>query len=216
MALQDQLTEAVAHGAHGDEARGAMLADYWSSRIDETSSSDVLGILNMGPAAAIGLIGYFRWAPKQGVHRPGKRCATQRTVRRLHIRPYIVRAFSQLRPSDCALLAKRRVVKVVLDETMKDVQQITLAGSSVTPEKAKQSAQIVAKTIATFKAPSLEEHALGEIQPGGPRMIDIVRRVRTMLVTIGDLPDFEQEHIFATHMVAAAVTEALATAPTCP
>jgi len=37
-----------------------------------------------------------------------------------------------------------------------------------------------------------------------------VRTVRGMLVTVGDLPDFEQEHIFATHVVAAAVTEGLA------
>ena len=35
------------------------LANYWARRIDETAS-DVLGILNMGPAAGIGVIGYFR------------------------------------------------------------------------------------------------------------------------------------------------------------
>src|SRR5262249_28330743 len=35
------------------------LATYWAQRIDETAS-DVLGVLNMGPAAAIGLIGFFR------------------------------------------------------------------------------------------------------------------------------------------------------------
>ena len=35
------------------------LPDYWSSRIDETAS-DCLGILNMGPMAGIGIIGYFR------------------------------------------------------------------------------------------------------------------------------------------------------------
>jgi hypothetical protein len=38
---------------------GFGLAEYWSSRIDETAS-DVMGILNMGPAAAIGLICFFR------------------------------------------------------------------------------------------------------------------------------------------------------------
>ncbi len=37
----------------------ADLATYWSSRIDETAS-DVLGVLNLGPAAAVGLIAYFR------------------------------------------------------------------------------------------------------------------------------------------------------------
>ena len=35
------------------------IARYWADRIDETAS-DVMGIMNMGPAAAIGLVGYFR------------------------------------------------------------------------------------------------------------------------------------------------------------
>ena len=38
---------------------GFGLAEYWSTRIDETAS-DVMGILNMGPAAAIGIVAYFR------------------------------------------------------------------------------------------------------------------------------------------------------------
>ncbi|MEZ6091830.1 MAG: hypothetical protein R3C05_28260 [Pirellulaceae bacterium] len=38
---------------------GNVLPAYWASRIDETAS-DVLGILNTGPTAGIGLIGYFR------------------------------------------------------------------------------------------------------------------------------------------------------------
>jgi hypothetical protein len=49
---------------------GTRMANYWSSRIDETAS-DVLGVLNLGPAAGIGLIAYFRginaalgWGPK--------------------------------------------------------------------------------------------------------------------------------------------------------
>lgn len=35
------------------------LVEYWSSRVDETVS-DVLGLLSLGPAAGIGLVGYFR------------------------------------------------------------------------------------------------------------------------------------------------------------
>jgi len=203
--LQDQLTEAV-RAALMQAGAGAMLADYWSSRIDETAS-DVLGILNMGPAAAIGLIGYFRGLNKAFTGR-----ATLRNNGPSGD-PHpadIVRGFLAAETVGLLPFAQSAAwSRVVTDETMKDVQQITLAGSNVTTEKAKQSAQIVAKTIATFKAPSLEEHALGEIQTWQDKDEAIVRRVRTMLVTVGDLPDFEQEHIFATHVVAAAVTEAL-------
>lgn len=38
---------------------GSALAGYWADRLDE-AAADVLGILNMGPAAGVGLIGYFR------------------------------------------------------------------------------------------------------------------------------------------------------------
>ncbi|MGA8891229.1 MAG: hypothetical protein WB493_06655, partial [Anaeromyxobacteraceae bacterium] len=37
----------------------AGVAAYWSDRVDE-AASDVMGVLNMGPAAAVGLVGYFR------------------------------------------------------------------------------------------------------------------------------------------------------------
>ena len=35
------------------------VAAYWSERVDE-AAADVLGVLNMGPAAAVGMLGYFR------------------------------------------------------------------------------------------------------------------------------------------------------------
>ena len=50
---------------------GHILPRYWASRIDETAS-DVLGILNMGPAAGIGLIGYFRGLNAAGPRREPK------------------------------------------------------------------------------------------------------------------------------------------------
>lgn len=53
-----ELSEKV-HTALASQNIGHGLPDYWASRIDETAS-DVLGVLNLGPAAAIGLIGYFR------------------------------------------------------------------------------------------------------------------------------------------------------------
>ena len=57
--LEDQLSGAVRTALVKEFPNGSVLPDYWANRMDETAS-DVLGILNMGPAAAIGVIGYFR------------------------------------------------------------------------------------------------------------------------------------------------------------
>ena len=56
--LRDELARAVREQLLAERMAPA-LADYWADRIDETAS-DVLGVLNMGPAAALGLVGYFR------------------------------------------------------------------------------------------------------------------------------------------------------------
>ena len=52
--LQDKIAAAVAAAKLANH-----LAEYWADRIDETAS-DVLGILNLGPAAAVGVLAYFR------------------------------------------------------------------------------------------------------------------------------------------------------------
>ena len=52
--LSDKVAAAVAAAKLGNK-----LAEYWADRIDETAS-DVLGILNLGPAAAVGVLAYFR------------------------------------------------------------------------------------------------------------------------------------------------------------
>ena len=56
--LQQELAAAVFNGVNTAKL-GDHLARYWRDRIDETAS-DVMGILNMGPAAGIGLISFFR------------------------------------------------------------------------------------------------------------------------------------------------------------
>ncbi|MBA3815133.1 MAG: hypothetical protein H0X29_01155 [Parachlamydiaceae bacterium] len=56
--LLEELTKKV-HDALLSKFHSKALATYWSNCMDETTS-DVMGNLNMGPAAGIGLIGYFR------------------------------------------------------------------------------------------------------------------------------------------------------------
>ena len=58
--LRDELARGVRDGLLAGKTAPAV-ADYWADRMDETAA-DVLGVLNMGPAAAVGLVGYFRAA----------------------------------------------------------------------------------------------------------------------------------------------------------
>jgi hypothetical protein len=203
--LQNELTQAVRAGvAKVSES----LAEYWSSRIDETAS-DVLGILNMGPAAAIGLIGYFR-----GLNKAFDGTAVLRNDGPSDD-PHpadIVRGF--LAAETVALLPFGQSAawsKVIAAETDKDVRTIVLAEQAVSPEHARESARLVADAIANTKVRALEGHSLGDIQTWRDRDEQKIRIVRHALITADGLPEQSGEaEIFATHVVAGAVMEALA------
>jgi len=128
--LLDEVSGAVRTALSADNAT-KQLADYWASRIDETAS-DVLGILNMGPAPAIGLIGFFR-----GLNAAFTGNATLRNTGPSND-PHpadIVRGFlaaatvRQLEFSDASAWGD-----VIEAETQKDVNTIRLAGKNVSTE----------------------------------------------------------------------------------
>jgi len=202
--LQDELAEAVRKALAG---LGGNLSEYWSSRIDETSA-DVMGILNMGPAAGIGLVGYFRGLNKASTGQAKLRNNGPSGD------PHpadIVRGF--LAAETVALLSFSQAAawsKLISNETSKDVSTISLAGRVISVDKARESARLVANAIANSKARSLEEHSLSEIQTWQDKDESIVTAVRAALVTTGDIPDLGQDRVFAAHIVAAAVVEALA------
>jgi hypothetical protein len=201
--LLDELATALQDGLAPLDAG---LADYWSSRIDETSS-DVMGILNMGPAAGIGLIGFFR----------GLNAAFGGSARLRNVGPGgdphpadIVRGY--LAAETVALLkftGKSKWAKAIADETDKDVTQIVLDGKSIDATKARESARIVAATLVGFKARALEQHALGEIQNWRDSDERKVLRLRRALHTAVALPASQLDGLYAAHAVAAAVIEAL-------
>ena len=182
------------------------LAGYWADRIDETAS-DVLGILNMGPAAAIGLVGYFR-----GLNAAFTGSATLRNAGP-DSDPHpadILRGFlaaatvRQLEFSDASDWAD-----TIAAETMKDVTSIELAGVTVDTKVAKRSAEIVSQAIATHPMASLEDHAFIQIQNWRDHDEDIVAQLRGVLTTPNPLPSELASGVFAAHLVAAATTSAL-------
>jgi hypothetical protein len=167
-----------------------------------------MGVLNMGPAAAIGLIGFFR-----GLNKAFTGTATLRNngpVNDPHPAD-IVRGY--LAAETVALLdfsQRDAWARIIAAETDKDARSIVLAGQRLSVEEARESARRVAAAIANTRARSLENHSLSEIQTWRDRDENIVAVVRQSLTTTGDLPAEGTARIFATHVVAAAVTEALA------
>ena len=187
---------------------GHGLDQYWSARIDETAS-DVMGILNVGPAAGIGLIAYFR----------GLSAAFGGEARLRSEGPEddphpadILRGY--LAAETVALLEftdHNEWSRIISDETDKDLATIVLAGEQVPKDLARQSAGIVAQTLVCYRAKALENHALGEIQNWRDSDERKVNLLRTALRTGGELPDSPAPSpVYAAHAVAAAVTEALA------
>ncbi|MFA6371184.1 MAG: hypothetical protein WCW68_01020 [Methanothrix sp.] len=185
----------------------SLLPDYWASRIDETAS-DVLGILNMGPAAGIALIGYFRALNAAGGREPQLR----------NIGPSndphpadILRGY--LAASTVSLLnfsKANRWATAIEAETDKDLARIQLGENSViTPEEAKDSALIAANCLVQTKMECLGNHALGEIQNWHDDDENIVRQVRSILKATEPLPEIYSKDVYAAHVVAAAIVESL-------
>ncbi|ARJ25315.1 hypothetical protein [Bacillus mycoides] len=185
---------------------GHGLSEYWASRIDETAS-DILGVLNLGPAAAIGLVGYFR----------GLNAAfTGEEILRNHgsgddphpadiLRGYLGAYAVGLLEFDQA----KEWEKVIESEVDKDLSEIQLDGVIVNIKKAKESAKLVASTIMKKKLISLENHSLNQIQNWRNKDEVIVAHIRPLLTTLGSMSEEYKSGIYAAHVVAAAVTEAL-------
>src|SRR5450631_744263 len=192
---------------------GIRIADYWSQRMDETAS-DVLGVLNLGPAAAIGVIAYFRgidaalgYGPKLSSDGPADDPHPADVVR-----GYLAAEVVRLLLFSSAGLWADAIVK----ETDKDAKSITLAGTKVTTLQAKKSAAVVAQTIAAAKLDSLDGHAFSEIQNW--RNVDelLVAKLMPSLSTTATLPATYAGGTYAAHVVSAAVMAALEKAAPIP
>ncbi len=197
--MKQELADTVRRGLTAAGLKS--LAGYWADRIDETAS-DVLGILNMGPAAGIGLIAFFRGF--------GGALRSNGPTNDPHPAD-IVRGF--LAASTARLLEfddHTKWADVIRQETLKDLQPITLGGKKVTAAQAEKSAGVVARSIATTRLRSLENTALLQIQNWRNSDEAISDRLRTILTSRAAIPSNLGADAFAAHGVAAAVMAALA------
>ena len=210
--LLSEVSEAV-RKALTDNKATADLADYWADRIDETAS-DVFGILNMGPAAGIGLIGFFRGLNAAFTGEAKLRCVGPNSD------PHpadIVRGFlavGTVRSLDFS--GAKDWADVIEKETEADLAPIRLGGAPVDPSVAAKSAEIVARVIVTHPMASLEMHALGQIQNWRDGDEHIVHELSNSLTTANPVPTDLPNKIYAAHMVAAATMAALASGANIP
>ncbi|MFD2372046.1 hypothetical protein ACFSO0_19135 [Brevibacillus sp. GCM10020057] len=195
------------HNALADDLQDRALADYWSLRIDETAS-DVLGILNTGPAAGIGLIGYFRGLNKAYTGKAKLRNAGPANDPHPAdiLRGYLAAETVRLLHFDNAILW----ADALLEETDKDLEKITIGRDVLDAEKAKKSAAIVAHTIAQTRLSSLESHSLAQIQNWHNHDEKVVQEIRSHLSSSAPVSECIVSGMYAAHVVAAAVTSSIA------
>jgi hypothetical protein len=175
--LRDELARAVKERLL-EERMGPVVADYWSERIDE-SAADVLGVLNMGPAAAVGLVGYFRalngaWNGTPSLRNAGRpEDPHPADIARAYLAAETVRLLS----FDGASRWADRLVA----EADRDLGRIQLGDAAVTAKVARASAAVVARTIVRTRLGALEGRAFGEIQDWRNRDEEIVAGLRRQL-----------------------------------
>jgi hypothetical protein len=206
--LSDKVAAAVAAAKLGNH-----LAEYWADRIDETAS-DVLGILNLGPAAAVGVLAYFRginaslgWGPV---------LSSEGDADDVHPAD-IVRGWMG---AEVVRLLKFKQAGAWADALMKEVDRdaakVVLAGATVTTANAKKSAAVVAQMIAAGKLNTLDGHAFSDIQNWADKDETLVAKLTDPLTMAVDLPARYAGGTYAAHVVAAAVMSALRTPQAIP
>lgn len=192
----------------GLEARKNPLASYWADRVDETAS-DVLGILNMGPAAGAGLIAYFRGLRLATTGRDS--LATDGQWRSAHpidaLRAYLAAHTVSL----LSFKGSKKWADALwkLADNSRGSNQITIGGQAISDKVAIESARIVADVLVTEKVEPLENHALGDIQDWRDHDESIVDHLSQRMVTAAPLSEPELQGTYAAHVVAAAVLSTL-------
>ena len=183
------------------------LASYWSDRVDE-SASDLMGIMNMGPAAGAVVIPFFR--ALLGAFGSPQKLRSDGPADDEHPAD-ILRVM--LGASGVSLLSfsdHQDWSNAILSEGLKDMTTIIL-NNHVTVDKvsAQRSADIVAEVITQTQFTKLNGHSLQEIQDWANDDELIVKGLRGALQRNTEPGPDIMDGAYAAHVVAAAVYEAL-------
>ncbi|BDU77101.1 hypothetical protein [Mesoterricola sediminis] len=152
--FQARTAEALAPLGHG-------LADYWAARMDETAS-DVLGILNMGPLAGLGLLVLLRALNLNAGAGPvlGSEGPADDPHPADRLRGYLAAETVALLP----FRGRTAWSRYLAAEAGRDGGDLVLAGARIPLAVARRSARGMAHLLVHHRARALEGHALGAIQ----------------------------------------------------
>ena len=193
---------------------------HWTRLIDELAA-DVLGVLNMGPAAAVSSLIYLRSLRQAYGNEPRLGGASDLLDRhpadilRLVAMAEVVR----LAPGPSALLedsagkgqngpSPHQLAFALELEAAKDLDELLVDGHVVKDRKrAWLAARRAARTIATAPLPALDYVSLLSVQGWRARDDRIVRMIRPWLTTVQGADERILGGVYAAHVVAAAVSE---------
>jgi hypothetical protein len=199
--LEEELAEKIdAALPNGD------LAQYWINRLEETAS-DVMGILNMGPAAALGFIAYSRGrnlATTQADLLPSTDSFTHPPAT---MRGYLASETVRLLSFSGHDTWAREIEKLVDRDVPRTFK---LGNTAVDPPAAKQLANILAGIIAASQLDALEQHSLIEIQNWDDEDQRIANEVRRSIKSGTPPNEIDMDGIYAAHTIAAAISLAAA------
>jgi hypothetical protein len=207
--LRDELSRAVKRKVLAKEIDPAVAA-YWAERVDE-AAADVLGVLNMGPAAAVGMLGYFRalngaWRGVPELRSAGREEDPHPAdIARAYLAAETVRLLS--------FEGADRWADRLTAEADRDLGTVRLGDVTVSSGVARASAAAVAQAIVRTRVRSLEGHSLGEIQDwtdGDEAIVATLRGEMSGPGSGGPAPGKYVKGAYAAHAVAAAVYEAAA------
>ena len=214
--LRAELARAVKKEVLSEKIDPAVAA-YWSERVDE-AAADVLGVLNMGPSAAVGMVGYFRalngaWRGVAELRSAGREDDPHPAdIARAYLAAETVRLLS--------FSGAERWADRLIAEADRDLGHVRLGDVAVSAGVARASAAAVAHAIVRTRVPALEGRSLGEIQDWRDRDEAIVATLRREMKDDavkgrvagegGAAPGKYVKGAYAAHAVAAAVYEAVA------
>lgn len=206
--LLDELARKV-HDAVLRKFKSKKLADYWASCLDETAS-DVMGCLNLGPSAGIGLIGYFRALGDGELSTLGSKNDPHPIDL---LRGYLAAAVvKRLHFSGADIWSE-----VIAAETEKDRGKLYFvdrrgrrSSFPVSFKEAVASTDVVAEAIMESQLNALQGYSLQELQDWTDHDQSIVDSLVRVLQMQGQLPaDLQGPGFYAAYVVAAATQAAL-------